>query len=441
MDSVPDITANIRTLKSEQPQLTAREIHAAIEAKHGEGTLTLAETKKWCAKITKQRAREGEATVKAQDEEIESKEKQARGEPSLCAGCGERQKGMSRCTRCMQVWYCGRECQKKHWKQHKPQCRMLSAYSGLPSGVKPELPAPQERLLPEFGMRPVIVSDPAIEKIECTCFCCGMLTPKEGNRRLLVSEKGLSSFGEIYAPHLSSSVLCEKYNGLIPYPSEFLMQSLSKQQHLRHDQTIHRYESVESDGTRTAFLGACQWCATALQNDKKGKFLSAWSHQLALTETLGEPLDITRFGQPEITLAERRAASLLSLYTEPDLTKGNKSIAGRFNDGAGERRGTKVTFEYQALEMIAFPLLFMKGQGGWTKNCGVDLEHYTWSRLYSVSPQWRNDPDYVLFSLHRLTALLGTGHDILAMLPPATYHNFEDMKYAVISLPPFGRGT
>ena len=59
MDSVPDITANIRTLKSEQPQLTAREIHAAIEAKHGEGTLTLAETKKWCAKITKQKITNG----------------------------------------------------------------------------------------------------------------------------------------------------------------------------------------------------------------------------------------------------------------------------------------------------------------------------------------------------------------------------------------------
>ena len=33
----------------------------------------------------------------------------------------------NRCSRCKQVWYCSRECQKAHWKVHKPDCRACPA--------------------------------------------------------------------------------------------------------------------------------------------------------------------------------------------------------------------------------------------------------------------------------------------------------------------------
>eukprot|EP00662_Eupelagonemidae_sp_cell21_P056956 gene56956-biopygen38593 len=32
-----------------------------------------------------------------------------------CAQCGERGEKLRRCKQCHSVWYCGAECQKKHW--------------------------------------------------------------------------------------------------------------------------------------------------------------------------------------------------------------------------------------------------------------------------------------------------------------------------------------
>ena len=28
-----------------------------------------------------------------------------------------------RCSRCKNIWYCSKECQKKHWSTHKKQCK------------------------------------------------------------------------------------------------------------------------------------------------------------------------------------------------------------------------------------------------------------------------------------------------------------------------------
>ncbi len=40
---------------------------------------------------------------------------------SRCAECGKGGKTLQ-CTRCRKVRYCSRECQKSHWKTHKPAC-------------------------------------------------------------------------------------------------------------------------------------------------------------------------------------------------------------------------------------------------------------------------------------------------------------------------------
>ncbi|KAF8066677.1 hypothetical protein FPV67DRAFT_1449840 [Lyophyllum atratum] len=40
-----------------------------------------------------------------------------------CEICGK--KNTSRCTQCLSVAYCGKECQREHWKEHKGQCRAL----------------------------------------------------------------------------------------------------------------------------------------------------------------------------------------------------------------------------------------------------------------------------------------------------------------------------
>jgi hypothetical protein len=40
-----------------------------------------------------------------------------------CAKCGTM--ATQRCSRCKNEWYCGRPCQVKAWKAHKPVCDIL----------------------------------------------------------------------------------------------------------------------------------------------------------------------------------------------------------------------------------------------------------------------------------------------------------------------------
>lgn len=38
-----------------------------------------------------------------------------------CVCCGQIH-DLARCASCRAVWYCGKSCQRSHWKVHKPQC-------------------------------------------------------------------------------------------------------------------------------------------------------------------------------------------------------------------------------------------------------------------------------------------------------------------------------
>ncbi|GFR28323.1 zinc finger MYND domain-containing protein 10 [Trichonephila clavata] len=41
----------------------------------------------------------------------------------LCAQCGS--KGLKRCSRCKNEWYCGRPCQVSHWSKHQSACNLM----------------------------------------------------------------------------------------------------------------------------------------------------------------------------------------------------------------------------------------------------------------------------------------------------------------------------
>ena len=50
--------------------------------------------------------------------------------PSTCAACGEAASvtlKLQNCTSCRAVAYCGRACQRSHWRQHKRRCKEIKA--------------------------------------------------------------------------------------------------------------------------------------------------------------------------------------------------------------------------------------------------------------------------------------------------------------------------
>jgi hypothetical protein len=43
-----------------------------------------------------------------------------------CGSCGSI--AAQRCSRCRNEWYCGRACQVKAWKEHKPLCDVVVTF-------------------------------------------------------------------------------------------------------------------------------------------------------------------------------------------------------------------------------------------------------------------------------------------------------------------------
>lgn len=57
-----------------------------------------------------------------------------------CDACGQSNPAM-RCARCQLVYYCGRECQRRHWTEHRPDCRSVDWMREACSRVGAALPA------------------------------------------------------------------------------------------------------------------------------------------------------------------------------------------------------------------------------------------------------------------------------------------------------------
>ena len=44
-----------------------------------------------------------------------------------CFQCGKHGHNLPKCRQCSQAYYCNADCQRKHWKKHKPVCRAAVA--------------------------------------------------------------------------------------------------------------------------------------------------------------------------------------------------------------------------------------------------------------------------------------------------------------------------
>ncbi len=155
-------------------------------------------------------------------------------------------------------------------------------------------------------------------------------------------------------------------------------------------------------------------CARALSQGQSDadRHVLKWANLLDIFSGLS-PDRIQEFlDLPAVNFIESRMCALVNLYACPDLSRGIASPAGEFKtDG----RDKIVTFDLAGLENLAFPALCgASGKSLWTPTCGIDLLHYSYARLYSALPLWRQQPDYVAFSLHRLAAYNAGGDSVQA---------------------------
>lgn len=109
-------------------------------------------------------------------------------------------------------------------------------------------------------------------------------------------------------------------------------------------------------------------------------------------------------GFPDLNWVEHRLISQIELDQTPDLSNGPASTAGFFRKEGSGKKKVYVPFSYNKLEELAFPGLLLSASGYDGHDNLTDLIHYTFMRLYSVDRRWREHPDYVVFSIHRLAA-------------------------------------
>ena len=80
---------------------------------------------------------ENHTTDKPSDEKITSSDgmhkKNTGGKKTMwvtifrCFECGKHGHDLPKCRQCNQAYYCNSECQRKHWRKHRPVCRATVA--------------------------------------------------------------------------------------------------------------------------------------------------------------------------------------------------------------------------------------------------------------------------------------------------------------------------
>ena len=72
----------------------------------------------------------GSMSLGASAEKKDSETNTKNGTPTtptkkLCSACGEKSDTLMKCRACKCVWYCDKDCQNKHWKEHKKECKPI----------------------------------------------------------------------------------------------------------------------------------------------------------------------------------------------------------------------------------------------------------------------------------------------------------------------------
>ena len=76
-------------------------------------------------------------SVERKDNETESDEDtEENGTPTkLCSACGKKSDTLKMCTACKCVWYCDKDCQKRHHREHRRECKLIKTILDNRNGV------------------------------------------------------------------------------------------------------------------------------------------------------------------------------------------------------------------------------------------------------------------------------------------------------------------
>jgi hypothetical protein len=116
----------------------------------------------------------GEKSVKGKAEPDAEKN----GTPTkMCSACGEKSDTLKKCTACKCVWYCDRDCQNKHRKEHKKECKRIKLVLDERGGkldVGTELDiGPLEKLPPREECPICMRAMPIPLRLHRYSVCCG----------------------------------------------------------------------------------------------------------------------------------------------------------------------------------------------------------------------------------------------------------------------------
>ena len=111
---------------------------------------------------------EGKKGVKKGKSKGQKGKEDAAPETHRCFHCQSESAKMMCCSQCNRAWYCGKPCQKKHWKQHKRACVAAVAAASRRAALRREATAARDGGVID-NKTCVICVGPVVAPVELPC--------------------------------------------------------------------------------------------------------------------------------------------------------------------------------------------------------------------------------------------------------------------------------